>query len=499
MKKKVLIFITARDAESFIEQVLESLQAYVGDGIHHRTEILVIDDESQDSTLRKAAQYQASRPDVPITVLSNPKQQGYGGNQKLGYVYAIQNQFDVVVLLQGDNTYPPDYIPRMIAPVLTGEADAVFGTRMLNPRVSLIGHMSLTAWFGTQTLANFLNRILGSQLSEFHTSYRAYNVTALASVPFSANSDSYDFDTDIIIQLLGTGKVIQEIPVPAHYQDDTSRRHRIRYGFRSLRTAIQSQLVPRGIYYHPKFDYNADNSVYTLKLGYPSSHQFALDHIRPGSTVMDLGCGPGFMARELAKKQVRTISVDRFILPETQQYSYQTIQADVEAMDFDTQTDPIDTVLILDIIEHLKSPETFLLKLRQRYADDDPNIVITTANISFIVTRLSLLFGQFNYGKRGILDMDHTRLFTFASLRRALQNTGYEILEEQGIPAPFPLALGQTALAKVLLKLNSWLIRISKPLFAYQIALVVKPKPTLENLLDKARHSTAERLSMPQR
>lgn len=205
------------------------------------------------------------------------------------------------------------------------------------------------------------------------------------------------------------------------------------------------------------------------------------------------------MARELAKKQVRTISVDRFILPETQQYSYQTIQADVEAMDFDTQTDPIDTVLILDIIEHLKSPETFLLKLRQRYADDDPNIVITTANISFIVTRLSLLFGQFNYGKRGILDMDHTRLFTFASLRRALQNTGYEILEEQGIPAPFPLALGQTALAKVLLKLNSWLIRISKPLFAYQIALVVKPKPTLENLLDKARHSTAERLSMPQR
>src|SRR5690606_2411039 len=95
---------------------------------------------------------------------------------------------------------------------------------------------------------------------------------------------------------------------------------------------------------------------------------------------------------------------------------------------------------------------------------------------------------------RGILDLDHTRLFTFASLRRVLQNTGFEIVEERGIPAPFPLALGDTRFARLILKANMLLIRLSRTLFAYQIAFVVKAKPTLENLLENAIYSSAKKL-----
>ena len=53
--------------------------------------------------------------------------------------------------------------------------------------------------------------------------------------------------------------------------------------------------------------------------------------------------------------------------------------------------------------------------------------MLSTGNIGFFVTRLMLLFGQFNYGKRGILDMTHTRLFTFTSLRRLLEQSGFRI------------------------------------------------------------------------
>ena len=53
-----------------------------------------------------------------------------------------------------------------------------------------------------------------------------------------------------------------------------------------------------------------------------------------------------------------------------------------------------------------------------------------------------LLLGQFNYGKRGILDMTHTRLFTFTSLRRLLEQSGFRIVEMRGVPGPFPLAMG---------------------------------------------------------
>jgi len=104
-----------------------------------------------------------------------------------------------------------------------------------------------------------------------------------------------------------------------------------------------------------------------------------------------------------------------------------------------------------------------------------------------------LLLGQFNYGKRGILDMTHTRLFTFGSLRALFEQGGFRILETRGIPAPFSLALGSSWLARLLLRLNRILIHLSKGLFSYQIVMVVKPYPSLEYLLQSAEEQSAVR------
>jgi len=107
--------------------------------------------------------------------------------------------------------------------------------------------------------------------------------------------------------------------------------------------------------------------------------------------------------------------------------------------------------------------------------------------------RIGLLFGSFNYGRRGILDMDHKRLFTFSTLRRTLEINGYEILKQKGIPAPFPLAVGNGRLARFFLLVNRILIFLSKSLFSYQIAVVAKPLPTLEHLLEDA-HEGKEKM-----
>jgi hypothetical protein len=200
------------------------------------------------------------------------------------------------------------------------------------------------------------------------------------------------------------------------------------------------------------------------------------------------------MAEILSQKQVNLISIDKFIHPKTVQFSAKTIEADIEHYDFDDEMGQVDTVLLLDIIEHLTQPEALLDKLRQRYAQDNARLIITTANISFFVVRFGLLLGQFNYGKRGILDIDHKRLFTFASLRRALRNSGYEIVEERGIPAPYPLAIGDNLISRFLLTVNHFLMIFSKGLFAYQIAIVARPLPTLEHLLTNAYTSSEELL-----
>jgi hypothetical protein len=117
-------------------------------------------------------------------------------------------------------------------------------------------------------------------------------------------------------------------------------------------------------------------------------------------------------------------------------------------------------------------------------------VIITTANIGFFVTRLMLFFGQFNYGRKGILDATHTRLFTFRSLGALLDQSGYKILEVRGIPAPFPKAIGHNVVSRLLLRLNQGLIAVSKGLFSYQIFVRAEAKPTVQNLLSETIDSS---------
>jgi glycosyltransferase involved in cell wall biosynthesis len=494
-QKKVLIFIVCYNAEKTIEPVLNRIPADIWKNEKFFTEVLIIDDQSPDRTFYAAEEYSREYPERNVAVLYNPKNQGYGGNQKIGYCYAVKKKFDAVVLLHGDGQYAPEYLGKMVQPILDGDTDVVFGSRMINRRDALKGRMPLYKWLGNQVLTFIQNIIMRSNLSEFHTGYRAYSMAALKKIPFAYNSNYFDFDTDIIIQLLDTGSRIKEISVPTFYGDEISRVNGIKYGIRIICSCILSKLNKLGLYYHPKFDYEISlSNRYQAKFGYRSSHQFALDRVRREATVIDIGCGPGFMAEKLVRKSAKVSSIDINISPEVRQNSWKCIEADVERYEFKDDLGKIDYILMLDIIEHLKSPEKLLGVLRQRFSKDVPEVIITTGNIAFFPLRMGLLFDSFNYGKRGVLDMDHTRLFTFSSLQRTLQNSGYEIVMKCGIPAPFPLALGKGELAKFLLWLNEMLIFLSKRLFSYQIAIIAKPLPTLEHLLDDAHEAKKKKL-----
>jgi hypothetical protein len=101
--------------------------------------------------------------------------------------------------------------------------------------------------------------------------------------------------------------------------------------------------------------------------------------------------------------------------------------------------------------------------------------------------------GNFNYGKRGILDLTHTRLYTFGSFKRLFEQCGFDIGRMAGIPAPFPKALGLGAVSRVLLAVNQGLMWLSKGLFAYQIFLTATPRPSLDGLLDASIETAGEK------
>ena len=479
--KRLLIFIVAYNAETTIEKVLRRIPASLR---LDEVEVLIIDDSSRDNTFAEGLRYQQRNAEFKLTLLRSPENQGYGGNQKLGYRYAIDNNFDFVALVHGDGQYAPEKLPLLLGPLVRGQADAVLGSRMIDKRAALRGGMPFYKWIGNQILTTFQNWILGTKLSEFHSGYRLYSTKALAQVPFEKNTNDFHFDTEIIIQFVLKKLRIVELPIPTFYGDEICYVNGLKYAADIFRTMLRARFHQVGLFFDRKFDVNAPEETYDLKLGYESSHTAAIAAARPGGHILDVGCGQGYVAGELIKRGCRVTGMDRYppdkaVTPEQARF----IQWDLDRKEFPVSVSSFDQIFLLDIIEHLKAPEEFMDELRFATGCKRPEVVITTANVGFIATRLMLFFGQFNYGKRGILDATHTRLFTFRSMRELLEQADYKIVDMRGVPAPFPKALGNNWLSLLLVRLNAALIRLSRGLFSYQIFVRAQALPTVNNLL----------------
>ena len=101
--KRLLLFIVAYNAETTLERVLNRIPK----GLHNGSvEVLVIDDSSTDNTFDRGIRYRNEDSPFKLTVLRTSENQGYGGNQKLGYRYALDNGFDLVALIHGDSMRP---------------------------------------------------------------------------------------------------------------------------------------------------------------------------------------------------------------------------------------------------------------------------------------------------------------------------------------------------------------------------------------------------------
>ena len=220
-----------------------------------------------------------------MTVLRNEYNQGYGGNQKVGYAFAIREGFDFVAMMHGDGQYAPEELPKLVAPLRDGQADAVFGSRMMTRFGAIKGGMPLYKFVGNRILTRTQNLLLGTSLTEFHSGYRVYSVAALQKIPYRLNSNVFHFDTEIIIQLINAGQRIVELPIPTYYGDEICRVNGMKYAKDVLLATLRNVAHRAGLLYQRRFDPlgEQDNAHYDLKLGYASSHQFALDAIPPGA------------------------------------------------------------------------------------------------------------------------------------------------------------------------------------------------------------------------
>lgn len=487
MKKKLLIYVVAYNHEKFIEKTINRINDKVFE--KYETEILISDDKSKDTTFQIINKIKENfKKNCKISILSNSQNQGYGGNQKIGYFYAIKNKFDYVVLLHGDGQYAPELIEQLLEKIENDGAGAIFGSRMMEKGSALKGGMPFYKFLGNKILTFIQNRLLKANLSEFHSGYRVYSVETLKKLPFNLNSNNYSFDTEIIIQLLFANEKISELPIPTYYGEEISYVNGIYYAYQIIIESIKARIQKYNILYERKYDVGEKKNIYLSKVDFKSPHSEAIKRIKQNSFVLDIGCNDGTVANELIKKKnCKVIGADQ----EIKNLKYEITQfqkIDLDNSFPDIKYDEVDYILILDVIEHIKDPESFMSKLYQKVSDNEKvEIIISTGNISFIIIRLMLLFGFFNYGKRGILDRTHTRLFTFNSMRSLIKGSNFKIKEVLGIPCPFPIVLKSKSISKILLNINSCLIFLSKSIFSYQMFLTIKPYASLELILKKAQ------------
>jgi len=201
-----------------------------------------------------------------------------------------------------------------------------------------------------------------------------------------------------------------------------------------------------------------------------------------GHTVLDLGCGEGGLAAELKKSGNRITGVD--VLAETpnpqvfEQYFSADLNQGIASVIRKLAGKRFERVLLLDILEHLNEPER-LLRHCHEALEPDGQLIISVPNVANITVRLMLLFGQFNYTARGILDRTHVRFFTRKTARRMVEQNGFSILEERLTVMPLELAFGwspDSLLGKTVTRLVAGLTALMPGLFGYQVMFVARPK-----------------------
>ena len=292
---------------------------------------------------------------------------------------------------------------------------------MMVPGAARRGGMPLYKRVGNRVLTTFENRMLGTELSEFHSGYRAYRIDALQSVPLERNSNDFDFDTQILIQLHNAGKRIVEVPIPTFYGDEISRVNGLRYGRQVAAEAARYRLAQLGLGSGPHClgPEPFASAPYELKEDEDSSHGQLLAWLdsRPPGRVLDLGCSSGLLAERARKLGHFVVGVDLEEFDEVKGRVDEFVRADLDQGIPDDVGRDFDVVLAADIIEHHRQPDQLLRQARERLA---PNgvLLLSVPNFGHWYPRVRTASGRFDYDRRGILDAGHLRFFTKRTIER---------------------------------------------------------------------------------
>jgi glycosyltransferase involved in cell wall biosynthesis len=470
---RIGVVVVAYNAASTLAAVLDRLPPSFRSRV---AEVVVCDDASSDCTYIVGKEYQA-QTHLPLTIIRHPQNLGYGGNQKAAYRWAIEHDIDIVVLLHGDGQYAPEVIEDLIDPFASRGCDAVFGSRMMDPGSARIGGMPLYKYVGNRILSTFSNALTGVRLTEWHSGYRAYRVDALKDIPFESNSDGFDFDTEIILQLLEAKKTIVEVPIPTYYGNEICHVNGLGYAKDVALDVVRYRVHKMG-FGSGEMAFAEDR--YELKMTGTSSHKKLLSWLgeAPPKKILDLGCSDGRLGELLRMQGHTVIGVDAEKLDGVADRLDGFVEADLnESLPPEVGKD-FDVVVGADVFEHLVEPSRLLRQLRDVLSPRGV-VMVSVPNIAHWYPRLRVMTGHFDYERRGIFDAGHLRFFTRSSFERMAHGAGMRVRRRSSVGLPVEVAErggpAPSRLMRMVGTLDNIGLALSPTLFSYQLLFELEP------------------------
>lgn len=211
LKESIVVVLPAYNAGKTIIKTIKTIPPVV-------SQIIVVDDYSNDDTISKVQQLKDKR----VKLYRHQKNLGYGGNQKTCYQLALKTKAAIVAMIHPDYQYDPTLVPTFAELITKHQFDIMLGTRIRSRKEALEANMPLYKYYANRALTLFQNIVTGQNLSEWHTGLRVYRRSALQRMPFTRFSNSFVFDTQLLLWAVKNELIIGEISIPARYFPDSS-------------------------------------------------------------------------------------------------------------------------------------------------------------------------------------------------------------------------------------------------------------------------------------
>jgi 2-polyprenyl-3-methyl-5-hydroxy-6-metoxy-1,4-benzoquinol methylase len=301
-------------------------------------------------------------------------------------------------------------------------------------------------------------------------------VSALKQIPFERNSDGFNFDTQIIIQLHDAAMRIAEVPIPTYYGDEICYVDGVGYAADVTKDVVAYRLQKAGFGDGSRI---ALSEEYQLKPSKDSSHGRISNLLKskPPSRILDLGCSSGLLAQRLEAMGHEVTGVDVKEIAGVTERTSSFVAADLnDGIPSEVGTG-FDVVLGADVLEHLLNPGALISQAREALAPDGVAL-FCVPNIAHWYPRLRSTLGMFDYDQRGILDATHVRFFTRRSIRRLIERQGFTVRRIEAVGLPLD-ALGMEGTKANMLRLGDRILLVLWPtLFAYQLIIEATPNPS---------------------